>query len=645
MSARSTSTLEPACSRSSTRAPISIMSATTRAGSSPASIARLTSSAATGSSTTTFSTIRRPTSAWTRVGRSGVAASMSNPEATPVSGRRSRAGPPAPRCATSSAVDLRVARPGAGERRPARRRRPARPRRPPRPSRRRSCAPSRRRRGARASRRVLSRKKTPCTRPVARIRRRTGDSAIRGYGNRMASTAARSTLAAELEAAGGVAAPATAAARLREVLAGALRHGRDELAKPRSGYDVAGRGRLRRPGRPAARRHARRRRAARRPRGRRRARVAAGRRRPSRRSSTSPARARPSRPPTWRCARGRARAACCSPTRPQVEPAELAEFAPVVFEEHVGRHRPPARRRPRAPARRARRRPSCASRSAPGTRCGSPRPRRGWARELDGRAARGGAAGAPRRRRRRRRAPARGPRSGAPRRPPDPPAARRDGQVGRLPHGLRPPRARLRGQRARARAGRRRGAARRGPAGREAVGRPAPRVPQPAPRARHPRVHRDAARPQRSCDCRNGERMRAMSLPGQIATTVKTKSQTLATLAKAGHRPPVPAGPAAAHRRRARPLGPDARRRLHRLRRALPRRGRDRRRGRHAHLPGGPRAHERARPRAARTPASAPATASRSCAATTAASSRRSWRARSSAPTPCSSTRRSPSRS
>lgn len=53
----------------------------------------------------------------------------------------------------------------------------------------------------------------------------------------MASTAARSTLASELEAAGGVHAPATAAARLREVLAGALRHGRDELAKARSGYD------------------------------------------------------------------------------------------------------------------------------------------------------------------------------------------------------------------------------------------------------------------------------------------------------------------------------------------------------------------------------------------------------------------------
>ena len=115
MSARSTSTLEPACSRSSTRAPISIASATTRAGSSPASIARLTSSAATGSSTTTFSTIRRPTSAWTRVGRSGVAASMSNPGG--YAGQRTSK----PRRPSGSSaldverLDLRVARPGAGE--------------------------------------------------------------------------------------------------------------------------------------------------------------------------------------------------------------------------------------------------------------------------------------------------------------------------------------------------------------------------------------------------------------------------------------------------------------------------------------------------------------------------------------------------
>jgi hypothetical protein len=51
------------------------------------------------------------------------------------------------------------------------------------------------------------------------------------------SSLGAATLASELEAAGGVDAPASAAARLREVLAAALRRGREELAKPRSGYD------------------------------------------------------------------------------------------------------------------------------------------------------------------------------------------------------------------------------------------------------------------------------------------------------------------------------------------------------------------------------------------------------------------------
>jgi hypothetical protein len=53
----------------------------------------------------------------------------------------------------------------------------------------------------------------------------------------MSSVSARPTIASELEAAGGVDAPATAGARLREVLGGALRHGREELSKPRSGYE------------------------------------------------------------------------------------------------------------------------------------------------------------------------------------------------------------------------------------------------------------------------------------------------------------------------------------------------------------------------------------------------------------------------
>ena len=46
------------------------------------------------------------------------------------------------------------------------------------------------------------------------------------------------TLAGELEASGGAAAPPSAVARLRETLAGALEHGRRELAKPRSGYEA-----------------------------------------------------------------------------------------------------------------------------------------------------------------------------------------------------------------------------------------------------------------------------------------------------------------------------------------------------------------------------------------------------------------------
>jgi hypothetical protein len=46
------------------------------------------------------------------------------------------------------------------------------------------------------------------------------------------------TLAGELEASGGAAAPPSAIARLRETLAAALGHGRGELAKPRSGYEA-----------------------------------------------------------------------------------------------------------------------------------------------------------------------------------------------------------------------------------------------------------------------------------------------------------------------------------------------------------------------------------------------------------------------
>ena len=112
-----------------------------------------------------------------------------------------------------------------------------------------------------------------------------------------------------------------------------------------------------------------------------------------------------------------------------------------------------------------------------------------------GRGARGRRARAARARRGPPRRAARGSRPGPARRPPDPPAARRHGEVGRLPHRLRAPRARLRRQRPRARAGGRGGAARRRAARREAVGRPAPRVPQPAPGGRHPPADRDGRGP------------------------------------------------------------------------------------------------------------------------------------------------------
>jgi hypothetical protein len=51
-----------------------------------------------------------------------------------------------------------------------------------------------------------------------------------------AKPVASGALAAALSAVGGAAAPASATARLRDVLGPAMRHGRDELAKPRSGY-------------------------------------------------------------------------------------------------------------------------------------------------------------------------------------------------------------------------------------------------------------------------------------------------------------------------------------------------------------------------------------------------------------------------
>jgi hypothetical protein len=148
----------------------------------------------------------------------------------------------------------------------------------------------------------------------------------------MSSVAA--TLEAELEAAGGVGAPATAAARLREVLAAALRHGREELAKPRSGYEspvevaIAAHDGLLLAATPAA---------------------------AELRADPEAARERewllvdatvatlvdlacpgpPAGPADLALRAGESGGALVLAYPARVEPAELAEFAPVVFEEHV----------------------------------------------------------------------------------------------------------------------------------------------------------------------------------------------------------------------------------------------------------------------------------------------------------------------
>ena len=180
---------------------------------------------------------------------------------------------------------------------------------------------------------------------------------------------------------------------------------------------------------------------------------------------------------------------------------------------------------------------------------------------------------------------------------------------------------------------------------REAVRGPAARVPQPPPRGRHAGADRPRRGPTGAATARPLILIRGMSLPGQVATQVKTKLQTLATLTSAGHRPPDAPRPAAQHRRRARPLGADAGGRLHRppppATRTTSRSSTSWGRSPSSRSTSAP---TRSRTRCART-ASGRATAWRSCAATTAGSSRPWWRARSSAPTPCSSTRRSPSRS
>jgi len=144
-----------------------------------------------------------------------------------------------------------------------------------------------------------------------------------------------STFAAELEAAGGVEAPATASARLREVLAAALRRGREELAKPRSGYDspvevaFAAQDGLLLAATPADA-------------GLRADPEAAGEREWLLVAATVAALVdlacpgRPSGPADLALRAGESGGALLLAYPAHVPPAELAEFAPVVFEEHAG---------------------------------------------------------------------------------------------------------------------------------------------------------------------------------------------------------------------------------------------------------------------------------------------------------------------
>ena len=310
-----------------------------------------------------------------------------------------------------------------------------------------------------ASRRVESRKKTPCTRPCATTRRRVVSHA---------DTVERMTaLEVELDACGGAAAPPSAAARLREVLAEALRTGRAELAKPRSGKDapvevaIALQG-----GEP-----------------RRRVPVPA-----ALRADPDAASERewllaaavvgtlvelaepgpPLGPDDLRLRAGelpggflvlalpgdrvRPRASSSSPSTSRPQPidrlrATALALPPGVIDD-VALREPIGARHPLRIA------------EAVARLGGQPA---GAARRARGRRARLLGAG------RRGPEPARGPRSRPARGAPDPPAPRRHGQVGRLSHRVRAPRARLRRQRPRARAGGGGGAAGGGAAGGEAV--------------------------------------------------------------------------------------------------------------------------------------------------------------------------------
>ena len=410
-----------------------------------------------------------------------------------------------------------------------------------------------------------------------------------------------------------------ATARLRGLLLDALRHGRAELAPSARATTRPSRSRSRPHGglllaaTPAGAG------AARRPRAGRRARVAARRRR--RRRARRPRRAR-RRPPTPRTSALRAGELDGLPRRSRYPrrgstPATLDELGPLAFDEHVARHRPPARR-----ARCARPGAACSPTSALREPIGAGHP----LRIAEAVARLGGRPADPARSRSTRRpcsrcsartrgarvAPARGPRSGAPRRAPDPPAARRDGQVGRLPHGLRPPRARLRRQRPRARPGR--SARRCSPPGCWPRSRPSASATCSSTRAAPrdiQRADRDAATRHRGCGCPDGEIDRApcrspSRRAGRRASCRRSPRSPRPGIIRP-QRPDRLLAPAVALR----PLG--RRRRPPATRpppRAIPTTSAIVDEVGTLTFQRGPRAHERARPRARRRRASARATAS-----------------------------------
>ena len=515
-----------------------------------------------------------------------------------LSGRRSRARPSGSSSvdvdATSTSACPGPARTNVDQRLDGVRRRP---RTPPRPCRRRSCAPSRPRRAARPRGASSRGRRRPA-------RARGAHPAAHGLGHRGYGRQMTATSTVELDALWrrGRAPPRPPR--------GCARCSPTRCARPRRarqaalGLRRAGRGRDRRPATaccspptPAAAG------AARRPRGRGRARVAAGRRRRRRARRARRARARLTAPTTCACARASSPAASSARLPGRVEPAELAELvaarlrrarrarstgcAPRALALPPGRDRDVASCKEPIGARHPLRIAEAVARLGG-------RPARRALDELEDAVlallgAGGGAAVRPHE----------DPDPRAAWRPPDPPAARRHGQVGRLPHRVRPPRARLRRQRPRARPGGGGGAAGGGPAGREAVGRPAPRVPQPAPRGRDPRADRDGRGPSGDAAAVNGERMRAMSTPRADRHAASRRSCTRSSRSTRRGSSTPSARTACWHTARALlRYGTTPAAGYTPPPRATPDERRDHRRARHAHLPGGRRAHQRARARA-----------------------------------------------